>query len=223
MSDNVEISSKYRELIDKLLDDAKFVVPNDINELQKNYLLVYMRKSMSMMASSIYENKELEVLPFEKHCFYIQIFGEWSFHKLIDLFRSGIPAKYWKPIMTNIWFSIWEVMFACVKSEADDTVTLNLIEKYVSITYNEEIYNLKKKKIIDDDTVEKAKEQSNIEVMALEMKTRKDAITSFVGFLKIFFGVVIILSLGACIYFGVNKTYSAIVVCLLCFYLLLRK
>ena len=45
------------------------------------------------MASSMDKAEEFKKLEFENQCFYIQVIAEWSFHKEIDLFRSGIPQN----------------------------------------------------------------------------------------------------------------------------------
>ena len=98
--------------------------------------------------------------------------GEWSFHKEIDLFRSGIPARHWRNIMQKIWYTVWEVMYACIQNSASDEVLLSIIERYVNKTYNYAIEDLKQSHIIDESTVEQAKEQSNIEIMAQEYRKK---------------------------------------------------
>ena len=150
------------------------------------YLKNNMRKSMTMMASSYSDNEVLGDLSFEEQCFYIQVIGEWSFHKEIDLFRSGISAKYWKVVMNKIWYTMWEVMFACVKNEAPHATTLNLVERFVNRTYNEAIEELKEQELIDEETEEQAKEQSNIDKMAREMQVVENVQKGFAIGLKRF-------------------------------------
>ena len=99
--------------------------------------------------------------------------AEWSFHKEIDLFRSGIPAKYWKIVMQKIWFTMWEVMYACVKNDAPNEVILSLVERFVNRTYRDSVEELKESNLIDEETEEKAKEQSNIEKMANEIREER--------------------------------------------------
>ena len=122
------------------------------------------------MASGIQDDEEFSRIDFEQQCFYIQVMAEWSFHKEIDLFRSGIPAKYWKVVMQKIWYAMWEVMYACVKNEAPETVVLSLVERFVNRTYRDAVEELKENEVIDEETEEKAKEQSNIKIMAQEVR-----------------------------------------------------
>ncbi len=168
--DEKEIDKKYIDFIENLIGQIKPLLPKDVNKLQEDYLVSNIRKSAMLMASGIQNDEEFSRIDFEQQCFYIQIMAEWSFHKEIDLFRSGIPAKYWKVVMQKIWYAMWEVMYACVKNEAPETVVLSLVERFVNRTYRDAVEELKENEIIDEKTEEKAKEQSNIKIMAQEVQ-----------------------------------------------------
>lgn len=168
--DEKEIDKKYIDFIENLIGQIQPLLPKDVNKLQEDYLVSNIRKSAMLMASGIQEDEEFSRIDFEQQCFYIQIMAEWSFHKEIDLFRSGIPAKYWKVVMQKIWYAMWEVMYACVKNEAPETVVLSLVERFVNRTYRDAVEELKENEIIDEKTEEKAKEQSNIKIMAQEVQ-----------------------------------------------------
>ena len=168
--DEKEIDKKYIDFIENLIGQIQPLLPKDVNKLQEDYLVSNIRKSAMLMASGIQDDEEFSRINFEQQCFYIQIMAEWSFHKEIDLFRSGIPAKYWKVVMQKIWYAMWEVMYACVKNEAPETVVLSLVERFVNRTYRDAVEELKENEIIDEKTEEKAKEQSNIKIMAQEVQ-----------------------------------------------------
>ncbi|MBQ8458958.1 hypothetical protein IJ541_02520 [bacterium] len=167
------IDKKYIDYIEDLIVKMSPLLPEDVNELQKSYLVTNIKKSATLMAESMQDNDEFKVLDFDNQCFYIQVIAEWSFHKEIDLFRSGIPAKYWKVVMNKIWYAMWEVMFACVKNDAPETVVLSLVERFVNRTYNDAVEELKDSNIIDEKIEEQAKEQSNIQIMAQEYRIEK--------------------------------------------------
>jgi len=167
------IDKKYTDYIDNLVEKITPLMPEDINKLQRDYLVGNMKKSATLLASSMEEDNEFGKLDFESQCFYIQVMMEWSFHKEIDLFRSGIPAKYWKAVMQKIWYAMWEVMYACVKNDAPQEVVLALVERFVNRTYKDSVEELKDYEIIDEETEEKAKEQSNIEIMANELRRER--------------------------------------------------
>ena len=104
--DEKEIDKKYTEYIESLIEQMTPMLPEDVNALQKDYLISNIRKSATLLASSMEDDEEFSQLDFDAQCFYIQVMAEWSFHKEIDLFRSGIPAKYWKIVMQKIWFTM---------------------------------------------------------------------------------------------------------------------
>lgn len=196
------IDKKYTDFIENLIEQVTPLLPEDVNELQKSYLITNIRKSAMLMASSIPDNDEFSKLEFEQQCFYIQVLAEWSFHKEIDLFRSGIPPRYWKGVMQKIWYAMWEVMYACVKNDAPDAVVLSLVERFVNRTYNDAVEELKESEVIDEAIEEKAKEQSNIKKMAEEMRELSKAKEKVKEIIKRLFLAVII---GGIVTFAIIK------------------
>lgn len=174
MEQSVKVEKKYKDFIDSLVNDMKPMFPDDVNKLQQDYLISNIKKSTTLLAHSMQTDNVFMSLDFSNQCLYIQIMAEWSFHKEIDLFRSGIPPKYYKVVMQKIWYTIWEVMYACIQNQAPDAVLLSVIERYVNRTYKDAVEELKISNVIDEKIEEKAKEQSNIEIMAYEyLKKRK--------------------------------------------------
>lgn len=215
--DEKEIDKKYIDFIENLIGQIKPLLPKDVNKLQEDYLVSNIRKSAMLMASGIQDDEEFSQIDFEQQCFYIQIMAEWSFHKEIDLFRSGIPAKYWKVVMQKIWYAMWEVMYACVKNEAPETVVLSLVERFVNRTYRDAVEELKENEIIDEKTEEKAKEQSNIKIMAQEVQEVR-AINQKVKNIVRYLGLGIIISILVSFLILKFKIYGVIVILTLLVY-----
>lgn len=215
--DEKEIDKKYIDFIENLIRQIQPLLPKDVNKLQEDYLVSNIRKSAMLMASGIQDDEEFSRIDFEQQCFYIQIMAEWSFHKEIDLFRSGIPAKYWKVVMQKIWYAMWEVMYACVKNEAPETVVLSLVERFVNRTYRDAVEELKENEIIDEKTEEKAKEQSNIKIMAQEVQEVR-AINQKVKNIVRYLGLGIIISILVSFLILKFKIYGVIVILTLLVY-----
>lgn len=215
--DEKEIDKKYIDFIENLIGQIQPLLPKDVNKLQEDYLVSNIRKSAMLMASGIQDDEEFSRIDFEQQCFYIQIMAEWSFHKEIDLFRSGIPAKYWKVVMQKIWYAMWEVMYACVKNEAPETVVLSLVERFVNRTYRDAVEELKENEIIDEKTEEKAKEQSNIKIMAQEVQEVR-AINQKVKNIIRYLGLGIIISILVSFLILKFKIYGVIVILTLLVY-----
>ena len=215
--DEKEIDKKYIDFIENLIGQIQPLLPKDVNKLQEDYLVSNIRKSAMLMASGIQDDEEFSRIDFEQQCFYIQIMAEWSFHKEIDLFRSGIPAKYWKVVMQKIWYAMWEVMYACVKNEAPETVVLSLVERFVNRTYRDAVEELKENEIIDEKTEEKAKEQSNIKIMAQEVQEVR-AINQKVKNIVLYLVLGIIISIVVSFLILKFKIYGLIVILTLLVY-----
>lgn len=171
--EEVAVEQKYVDFIENLIEQIHPSLPEDINKLQEDYLISNIRRSTMLLAKSMHEDNAFKSLEWDKQCTYIQIMAEWSFHKEIDLFRSGIPPKYWKVVMQKIWFVMWEVMYACIQNSAPDSVVLSVIERYVNRVYLDSVEELKATDVIDEAVEEKAKEQSNIDIMAREYLKQK--------------------------------------------------
>ena len=189
--EETKVERKYLVYIDNLIKQISPELPEDVNELQKEYLINNIRRSTTLLARSMQEDKIFQTLDFFRQCTLIQIMAEWSFHKEIDLFRSGIPAKYWKIVMQKIWYTMWEVMYACVQNNATDNVILSVVERYVTRTYNDAVEDLKNTKAINEETEVNAKIQSNIEKMAkkyLQDRTNE----KILYFIKMFFVFIIV-------------------------------
>ena len=75
------IDKKYTDFIENLIEQVTPLLPEDVNELQKSYLITNIRKSAMLMASSMPDNDEFSKLDFEQQCFYIQILAECLFIK----------------------------------------------------------------------------------------------------------------------------------------------
>ena len=200
--EEVAIDKKYTDFIENLIEQVSPLLPEDVNELQKSYLITNIRKSAMLMATSIPDNDEFSKLSFEQQCFYIQILAEWSFHKEIDLFRSGIPPRYWKGVMQKIWYAMWEVMYACAKNDAPDAVVLSLVERFVNRTYNDAVEELKASDLIDESIEEQAKEQSNIKKMAEEYRIENKTKEKIKEIIKRLFLAIVI---GAIVTFAILK------------------
>ena len=200
--DEPVIDKKYTDFIENLIEQVTPLLPQDVNELQKSYLITNIRKSATLMATSIQENEDFSRLDFDNQCFYIQVIAEWSFHKEIDLFRSGIPARYWKGVMQKIWYAMWEVMYACVKNDAPEAVVLSLVERFVNRTYKDAVEELKENEVIDETVEEKAKEQSNIEKMAHEYRLEKQVNPKIKEIIK---RLILALIIGSVVTFAILK------------------
>lgn len=118
-------------------------------------------------------------LPFdaETSTYITQIIAEWSFHKSVDVIRSGIPRQHWDSIMQKIAYTIFEVAKQAFSQKMPNDQIIEIIEHHVNKTYVDAITELKNNGIIDEGLMEFAASQSNMNKMAQEMQQQAQAQT----------------------------------------------
>jgi hypothetical protein len=227
----LNLSLQYTDFINNLVGQVTSVLPEDISNLQLEYLEKSMKNSLSTCTQGLLDVEEFASLKFDKQTFFMQAFAEWTFHKEIDLFRSGIPPKYWRVIMQKIWYVIFEVMCACIKNDASESITLSILERYINRAYNDAIDELKSFAVIDSSVEEQAKSQSNIKEMADELASEQSKKTGFnslkhnvVSILRKIFWSLVIIDLVAKIIYHFGKVGMIVILSALVIYnLILMK
>ncbi len=154
----------YKQFAQDLTEQAGQLVPPDFNENQKNYVANTLL-SFASIAGEALDNDTESNFDAEQAIMITQIIAEWSFHKSVDLVRSGLPQQYWDPIMQKIAFTIFEVAKQAFKQNIPQDQMLQLIEHHVKKTYAEAVQELKDRDLIDEGLMDQAVNQSNIDSM----------------------------------------------------------
>ena len=155
----------YKEFAQNLSQQALELIPPDFNENQKNYVANTLLNFSTIAGQSLYDEGQFNV---DQAVMITQIIAEWSFHKSVDLIRSGIPQQYWDPIMQKIAFTIFEIAKNAFSQNLPQDQCLQVIEHHVKKTWIECIEELKDKNLIDEGLKEQAENQSNIDAMVQE-------------------------------------------------------
>lgn len=154
----------YQGFAQNLAQQAQELIPADFNENQRNYVANTLA-NFSMIAGQALNDDTESNFNLDQAMMITQIIAEWSYHKSVDLVRSGIPQQYWDPIMQKIAFTIFEIAKNAFKQSLPQDQILQLIEHHVKKTYLDSIAELKEKNLIDDGLMERAANQSNIDAM----------------------------------------------------------
>ena len=160
---------KYEEFAQNLAAQAQELVPAEFSPEEKEYVINTLGNFSMMAGKALAEDKNL---PFdvETSTYITQIIAEWSFHKSVDVIRSGIPRANWDGVMQKIAFTIFEVAKQAFSQKMPNEQIIEIIEHHVNKTYVEAITELKDKGIIDESLMEFAASQSNMNKMAQEMQ-----------------------------------------------------
>lgn len=154
---------EYKEFAQNLAQQALELIPPDFNENQKNYVANTLLNFSTIAGQALYDEGHFNI---DQAVMITQIIAEWSFHKSVDLVRSGIPQQYWDPIMQKIAFTIFEIAKNAFAQNLPQDQCLQVIEHHVKKTYLDCIAELKDKNLIDQGLMEQASMQSNIDAMA---------------------------------------------------------
>ena len=88
----------YKQFAEDLATQAQQLIPEDFQDFQKKYVYDTI-KNFSIMSAEAVTNDEKLNFADDQTMFLTQIIAEWSFHKSIDLIRSGILPDYWDAVM----------------------------------------------------------------------------------------------------------------------------
>ena len=145
----------YESFAQNLAAQAQELVPQDFDDNQKQYVINTLGNFSLLSGKALAEDPNLNFNE-EQAVTITQIIAEWSFHKSVDLIRSGIPQQYWDGVMQKIAYTIFEI--------AKQT-----------FSQNEALEELKNKGAIDEGLMEFAESQSNMDRMAQEMQQQQQA------------------------------------------------
>lgn len=156
---------EYKEFAQNLAQQALELIPSEFNDNQKNYVANTLLNFSTIAGQALFDEGQFNI---DQAVMITQIIAEWSFHKSVDLIRSGIPQQYWDPIMQKIAFTIFEIAKNAFQKNLPQDQCLQLIEHHVKKTYLDCITELKDKNLIDENLMEIAASQSNIDAMVQE-------------------------------------------------------
>ncbi len=159
----------YQGFAKNLAQQAQEMVPAEFNDFQKQYVVNTLGNFAMLSGKTLAEDENLHFNA-EQSVLITQIIAEWSFHKSVDVIRSGIPQQYWDPIMQKIAYTIFEIAKQTFSQGLPQDKILELIEHHVKKSYIEAITELKNKGAIDEGLMEYAASQSNMDKMAQEMQ-----------------------------------------------------
>lgn len=164
----------YENFAQNLAAQAQDLVPAEFSPEEKQYVINTLGNFSMMAGKALAEDNNL---PFdaETSTYITQIIAEWSFHKSVDVIRSGIPRQHWDGIMQKIAYTIFEVAKQAFSQKMPNDQIIEIIEHHVNKTYVDAITELKDNGVIDEGLMEFAASQSNMNKMAQEMQQQVQA------------------------------------------------
>ncbi len=162
----------FENFANDLAQQAKDLVPQDFTDDQKEYVVNTLGNFSLMAGKTLAEDPNLN-FDADVSKTITQIIAEWSFHKSVDVIRSGIPRQYWDGVLQKIAYTIFEISKQAFTQNLPSDKILDLVEHHVKRAYLEAITELKDHGAIDEGLMEYASTQSNMEKMAQEMQNQQ--------------------------------------------------
>lgn len=159
----------YQLFVENLSSQAKDIFPTAINDVQKQYIINTIKKFM-IFYGEIICNDDQANFNAEQRMLIIQIIGEWSFHKTIDIIKAGINLDYYDLILQKINATIFNTAKQGILQGLPQITLLQTIEDYTNKIYKEVLNELKDNKAIDNTVLNNALNQSNIDDLMQQYK-----------------------------------------------------
>lgn len=164
----------YKQFATDLSVQAKELVPQDLEPFQKDYIVKTL-VNFSNLAGEAISNDAEAGFNAEQAILLTQIIAEWSFHKSVDLIRSGIQPEYWDGVMQKIAFTIFDIGKQTIKQGLPQDKILELIEHHVIKSYEAALDELQQRGIIDEELKEQAEKQNNLNQLLEQVEAEQEA------------------------------------------------
>lgn len=162
----------YQGFAKGLAEQANELLPANFDNFQKGYVINTIMNFSSLAGEALYNDTESNFSA-DQAMFITQIIAEWSFHKSVDLIKSGIMQDYWDSVMQKIAFTIFEIGKQAIGQNLPQDEVLGIVEHHVHKSYEEALQELKQNKIISDKVFDQAVHQSNIDEMMEQIQEEK--------------------------------------------------
>ncbi|MGN1125399.1 MAG: hypothetical protein ACI4SM_04350 [Candidatus Gastranaerophilaceae bacterium] len=163
----------YKQFAKDLSAQAGDLVPQEFDKFQKEYIVKTLVNFASLAGEAISNDAEAGFNA-DQAVLLTQIIAEWSFHKSVDLIRSGIQPEYWDGVMQKIAFTIFDIGKQTIKQNLPQDQILELIEHHVVQAYQAALDELQQRGIIDEKVKENAAKQNNLNQLVEEVEAQQE-------------------------------------------------
>ncbi len=163
-----------KEFAASLKEQAKEVIPADLSQQDKSFIADTLYRYCTLAGDAL-ANDDTATLDAQQASIITQFIGEWTFHKSIDLVRSGIPLEKRDPILQKVAFAVFEEARDVIINNVDHNEAIGRVENAVAYAYQEALDEMSKQHQLDEEIAQKAKSESNIDKMAQETAAREGA------------------------------------------------
>ena len=121
------------EFAKNLAEQASQALPPDLPENVKKIVIQTVYEYIKIAGNAL--NSEANNYTQDETILICQLVGEWMYHKGIDNYKNQIPEGYWKPILEQLAFAIFEVSKNSVIAKDTPTETIDKAQAAVETAY----------------------------------------------------------------------------------------
>ena len=155
----------YKAFATNLAQQASEVVPPEISKPNKDYIVSLVLNFCNMSGEALANDKEYQYTADNAYII-VQLIGEWSFHKAIDLIHGKIPEQHRNKIMQQIAFTVFEIAKQCIKRNMPQQEIIKVVEVQVQRTYTKALTDLQKRGALTAEQANNAAKMSNLDDMS---------------------------------------------------------
>ncbi|MDD3013088.1 MAG: hypothetical protein PHC34_05235 [Candidatus Gastranaerophilales bacterium] len=158
---------KPEDFSQDLARQAQQLVPSDLTEYQKKYVVNKLYQFCILAGNALNQDTNLVFTNNEAQAI-VQLIGEWTFHKNVDLIRAKIAEDCWDPVLQQVAFAVFETAKQVESKKVETNQAIKMIEDVVKESYNKSLMELARNGKINENEIPEILSYSNIDSMATE-------------------------------------------------------
>jgi hypothetical protein len=158
---------KPEEFATNLAKQAIDLVPGDLTDYQKKYIVNKLYQFCILAGNALNQDDSVTFTSAEANAI-VQLIGEWTFHKNVDLIRANIQEDCWDPVLQQVAFAVFETAKQVESEKVETTLAIKTIEDIVKDTYNKSLMELARKGKIKETDIPEILSYSNVDTMAAQ-------------------------------------------------------
>ncbi len=154
-----------RAFAKNLAMEASQVIPNNINENDKKFIVEIVHKFCLLCGDALVKDAKYN-LNAQQASIITQFIGEWTFHKSVDLINGGIPPELREGVLQKVAFTVFEIAKQAISRNLPQEQIISVIEIQVKNCFKQAMDELKAKGRINEETLNNTMHQSSIDDMS---------------------------------------------------------
>ena len=171
------------------MKEAYAIIPDNIAQEKKGLILNSIYDCLMLIVDKI--NNDKKYLDDEQMQFLLQLIGEWTFHKNLDLIYADINKEVSLKILLKVAYENYKLFIALLEKDTNEDDVVIAIEEKVKETFVSSLEKYQNKGLITSDALLNAISQSNVKKMRQAgFREKNKTKTSIIDLFKKLFSII---------------------------------